>query len=54
MQKKTPKVAWVTGASKGIGFALLRQLAKDGWLVAATARSTAKLSELKNDNLADH
>jgi len=53
MQKKTPKVAWVTGASKGIGFALLRQLAKDGWLVAATARSTAKLSELKNDNLAD-
>ncbi|MDE0780816.1 MAG: SDR family NAD(P)-dependent oxidoreductase [Alphaproteobacteria bacterium] len=40
------KVAWVTGASQGIGAAVARRLARDGWVVAASARSTDKLEAL--------
>ena len=39
-------VAWVTGAGKGIGRQVALELAKDGWLVAASARTTSDLSSL--------
>ncbi|MEO0980683.1 MAG: SDR family NAD(P)-dependent oxidoreductase, partial [Pseudomonadota bacterium] len=38
--------AWITGASSGIGYALAVALAKNGWRVAATARSADALNAL--------
>ncbi len=38
--------AWITGASSGIGYALALALAKNGWRVAATARSADALTAL--------
>lgn len=38
--------AWITGASSGIGYALSLALAKNGWRVAATARSEDALRAL--------
>ncbi|MBD3617935.1 MAG: SDR family NAD(P)-dependent oxidoreductase [Chromatiales bacterium] len=40
------RVAWVTGASGGIGRALSLRLAGQGWQVAASARGEEKLREL--------
>lgn len=39
-------VAWVTGASSGIGAALALELQRHGWTVAVTARSADALREL--------
>lgn len=39
-------VAWITGASSGIGYELALELAQAGWTVAATARSADKLAAL--------
>lgn len=39
-------IAWVTGASAGIGRAVVLQLVEDGWTVAVTARRPDKLAEL--------
>jgi NAD(P)-dependent dehydrogenase (short-subunit alcohol dehydrogenase family) len=39
-------VAWVTGASQGIGEAVCLRLAADGWTVIASARSQDKLADL--------
>jgi len=43
-----PKNAIVTGASRGIGRTVTEQLLKDGFQVAAIARSADKLEELQN------
>jgi NAD(P)-dependent dehydrogenase (short-subunit alcohol dehydrogenase family) len=42
------KVAVVTGASKGIGLAVVKALAEEGALVVAGARSVGPLESLKN------
>jgi NAD(P)-dependent dehydrogenase (short-subunit alcohol dehydrogenase family) len=40
------KVVWITGASQGIGEALVHEYTRQGWLVFASARSAQGLSEL--------
>lgn len=47
----TPKdgVAWITGASSGIGRALAMRLARDGWKVAVTARSQDTLEAMAEE-----
>jgi len=44
----TPKdgAVWVTGASAGIGKALVLKLVEDGWTVYATARRTDRLEKM--------
>ena len=43
------RVAFVTGASRGIGAAIAKRLAKDGLHVVAVARSADKLSQVVNE-----
>lgn len=43
------KIALVTGTSKGIGKALVKELIDRGWSVKGVARSEEKLTDLKND-----
>ena len=38
--------AWITGASSGLGQALARRMAADGWRVAASARNAEALAAL--------
>jgi len=45
-------IAWVTGASSGIGAALVTQLAAAGWQVIASARSQDALHRLAEANAA--
>src|SRR4051812_7695217 len=43
----SPKgVAWITGAGSGIGYALAKRLATEGWFVAASARTGRDLDKL--------
>lgn len=44
------KIAWITGASSGIGRAVALRLARDGFRVAVSARSADKLAELAAEN----
>ena len=48
-EKKPLKVAWITGASSGIGASLAKRLARHGWNVAITARSEDKLAALEKE-----
>jgi NAD(P)-dependent dehydrogenase (short-subunit alcohol dehydrogenase family) len=45
MTKKL-RVVWITGAGKGIGRALAKRMALDGWIVAASARTETDLLSL--------
>ncbi len=46
-RKDSPrKVAWITGASSGIGRSLAIRMAQSGWRVAASARNAAALEKL--------
>ena len=38
--------AWITGASSGLGRALAKRMAAEGWRVAASARSADALEKL--------
>jgi short-subunit dehydrogenase len=44
------KTVWITGASSGIGEAVARRLARDGWSVFATARNLEKLESLARES----
>ncbi len=48
--RSAPRVAWVTGASSGIGEALALRLAREGWQVAASARSAGVLNRFAAAN----
>ena len=43
------KIALVTGASRGIGKALVEDLIDRGWSVIGVARSEEKLADLKKN-----
>ncbi len=45
-QQRSSGCAWITGASSGLGLALAKRMAAEGWRVAASARSATALSEL--------
>lgn len=49
MINKSKKI-WIIGASTGIGRALAKKFSREGWLVAASARSVALLENLAKDN----
>ena len=48
------KKIWITGASSGIGEALSKKFAKEGWQVAASARRENLLENLNKHNLNIH
>ena len=43
---KNQKNIWITGASSGIGKALAKKFAREGWQVAASARRENLLKEI--------
>ena len=44
------KVIWITGASSGIGKSVALKFAKEGWIVAASARRKKLLEQLQSVN----
>lgn len=49
IRKMSVKTAIVTGASSGIGLALVQRLHKDGWAVVANSRNITKAGVLRED-----
>ncbi len=49
VESQRPKTVWITGAGKGIGRAVARRLAQDGWTVAASARTEDDLASLASE-----
>jgi NAD(P)-dependent dehydrogenase (short-subunit alcohol dehydrogenase family) len=47
MASQTTRTALITGASRGLGLALARQLAADGWQLVIDARGTNALEEAR-------
>ena len=47
------RVAWITGASSGIGEALARVMAREGWRVYISARRAERLDALATEGLGD-
>ena len=43
------KIAWVTGASKGLGKSITQELLKDGWSVAITSRNLIELEAVAEE-----
>lgn len=43
------KIAWITGAGKGIGRALAVRLANEGWIITASSRTEQDLTRLVTD-----
>jgi NAD(P)-dependent dehydrogenase (short-subunit alcohol dehydrogenase family) len=50
MKNSNQNVWFVTGASKGLGLSLVKQLLKDGYKVAATSRSVADLKQAVSEH----
>lgn len=48
------KTVWITGAGKGIGRALALHMARQGWQVAASARTVSDLTSLEAEGPAGH
>ncbi|WP_454288681.1 SDR family NAD(P)-dependent oxidoreductase [Rhizobium arsenicireducens] len=46
----TRRIAWITGASSGIGRALALRLVRDGWTIAVSARSVDELASLATES----
>jgi len=46
---KQHKTALITGASKGLGYALAKELIKEGWNLLITARNSARLLQVKKE-----
>ena len=50
MERFPGRIVWITGASYGLGRALAVHMAKEGWTVAASARSEDDLKELSAES----
>lgn len=49
-KESNESLAWITGASRGIGRALAIELASNGWKVAASGRNLDELNSLLNED----
>ena len=47
------KSVWITGASSGIGEALARLMAREGWRVYVSARRSERLEALAAEGIGD-